>query len=305
MISNIVFYNVENLFDTIDDPSINDEGYLPESKRKWFEKRYQSKLQNIAKVIKAIEAPCPAVIGFAEIENRQVLADLIVKLDLTEEEVGVVHADSPDERGMDVGLLYRKDQFRLVDQTNLKVTFPSDPDDQTRDILHVALVDVEGSLCHFYVNHWPSRKEGQKITQVKRIDAARKLREHINQVLAHNEQAKIVVMGDLNCTPDSPPVYRLLDEKGHPENPLINLGWTHHYDKKGSTNYKGKWLLFDQILISKSIKDQVFDFKIVSFSWMLFYNEKYNDFRPNKTYGGKNYFGGFSDHLPVTVSLQL
>ncbi|MCD6346295.1 MAG: endonuclease/exonuclease/phosphatase family protein [Bacteroidales bacterium] len=292
MQTSLVFYNVENLFDTLDDPLTNDNAFLPDAKRKWEEKRYILKLQHIAKVLMTVEKPMPAVVGLAEIENRKVLQDMITTMELSESEVGIVHADSPDERGMDVALLYRKDLFEIEHFINLTVHFPSDPTDSTRDILYVRLKHSDQSVLHFYVNHWPSRIEGQKVTQVKRFDAAKTLRNHLDSILSEDPNARVIVMGDLNCTPDSPPVYRVLDKKGHPDNPLVNLGWDIHLAKSGSTNYKGKWLLFDQMLITPNLMNsttpELIDFSVVSYPWMLFYNPKYHDLRPNKTYGGTN-----------------
>ena len=308
MQTNLVFYNVENLFDTFDDPLTNDNAFLPEAKREWHEKRYALKQQRIAKVLKEIEDPMPGIVGLAEIENRKVLLDLVNSLNLDEEQIGILLADSPDERGMDVGLLYRKDIFQLVTKTSIPIFFPSDPSDKTRDILYVHLKPDDLPGLHIYINHWPSRVEGQKATEVKRFDAAKSLRSHMDIILNDTPVANVLVMGDLNCTPDSPPVYRVLDKKGHSENPLLNLGWDIHLSKSGSTNYRGKWLLFDQMLVTPSLLNssslKILDFSVVSYSWMLFYNPKYKDYRPNKTYGGTDYHGGFSDPLPVKVELK-
>ena len=133
----LAFYNVENLFDTLDDPYINDNAFLPESGLKWNQKRYVLKLQRIARVIKAIEEPMPLVIGLAEVENRKVLKDLVTAMGLTEKEVGIVHENSPDERGIDVGFLYRKDLISRTEHSSHTITFQDDLSDRTRDILHV------------------------------------------------------------------------------------------------------------------------------------------------------------------------
>ncbi len=317
METNVFFYNVENLFDTLDDPLTNDNAFLPGSALQWHQKRYVLKLQRIARVLKEVEDPMPGIVGLVEIENRKVLEDLVTAMGLTEKDVGIVHADSPDERGMDVGLLYRKDLFEVKQFTNILVEIPSDPTDRTRDILYVQMKHKDKAPLHLYVNHWPSRKEGTKISQIKRFDAANTLRKHLDGLLLEYTDAQVIVMGDMNCTPDSPPVYKVLDQKAKPENPLINLGWDIHYSNSGSTNFRGKWLMFDQILASPNLLNsssnetlnpntsELSGFEVVSFPWMLFYNPKYKDFRPNKTYGGKNYHGGFSDHLPVKALLRL
>jgi len=309
MDTNILFYNVENLFDTLDDPLTNDNAYLPGSALKWHQKRYVLKLQRIARVLKEVEDPMPGIVGLAEIENRKVLEDLVTALDLTEDEVGIVHIDSPDKRGIDVALLYRKDLFQIKQYTNLPVHFSLNPGNTTRDILYVQLQHKNDAPLHIYVNHWPSRKEGMKASQIKRFDAAKTLRKHLDILFAEDSDARVLSMGDMNCTPDSAPVYRILDQKGSPDNHLINMSWDIHYAKSGSTNYRGKWLMFDQILVSHNLLNtspaKLLNFSIVSFPWMLFYNRKYKDFRPNKTYGGSKYHGGYSDHLPVKAVLML
>jgi predicted extracellular nuclease len=322
MQTKILFYNVENLFDTLDDPLTNDNSFLPNSELKWEQKRYVVKLQRISRVLKETEEPMPGIIGLAEVENRKVLLDLIFSVGLSENEVGIAHFDSPDERGIDVALLYRKDLFRIADQesiTPISVTFDEDYSDKTRDILYVPLQNKSKDVLHVYVNHWPSRREGKEISMKKRFSAAKAMRQHIDIVLTKDPDARIIAMGDLNCTPDSPPVYKILDQKGNPENPLINLSWDIHRSGKGSTNFKGKWLIFDQILVSPNLTSDfqnqelyksesnrftVSPLSVVSYPWLLFYNPKYNDHRPHKTFGGRKYHGGYSDHLPVAVELK-
>lgn len=308
MQTNLLFYNVENLFDTLDDPYTADEAFLPGSPRKWVEKRYVLKLQRIARILAEVEAPCPGLVGLAEVENRKVLTDLVRALGLSEEDVGIAHADSPDERGMDVGLLYRKDLFREdADRqaTVIRVDLDPDTSDSTRDVLRVPLIDRMGERLVVYVTHWPSRREGIQPTRARRFAAARTIRQSIDQTLRDDADERILLMGDLNCTPDSPPVYRILDQRSDPGNPLVNLGWELHRAGKGSTTYRGKWLLFDQILANQAlIRHYAVDhMQIISYDWMLFFHPKYKDHRPNKTYGGHRYHGGFSDHLPVGIRL--
>ncbi len=309
---NILFYNVENLFDTLDDPYVNDNAFLPNSKLKWNEKRYILKLQRIAKVIQAVEAPMPMAVGLAEVENRKVLEDLLAAMNLTEKELGIIHAESPDERGIDVGFLYRRDLIKSTQHESYPVVFENDPGDKTRDILHVKAQLFNDELVHFFVNHWPSRKEGAKASMPKRIQAAKTLRHHIEEVLNSNKNAKILVMCDFNADPESPPLRSILDKDRSGNGVLHNLAWESHKNKQGSLNYRGKWLLFDQFLASPALLKNHDGFRVISDSfrvfkqdWMLFYNQKYHDFRPNKTYGGRKYHGGFSDHLPVCISVSL
>ncbi len=306
----ILFYNVENLFDTLDDPFVNDQAFLPDSVLKWDEKRYLLKLQRLAKVIRSVEEPMPMAIGLAEVENRKVLEDLIAALELSEKEIGIIHEESPDERGIDVGFLYRRGPIQGTEHKTYPVIFSNDPGDKTRDILHVKSVLKSGEILHFFINHWPSRKDGVNITLPKRMQAASVLQHHIEEVFKEEKDPKILVMGDFNAGPESPAIKNILDRDRSPNGLLHNLSWNAHKSGLGSLNYRGKWLLFDQILASPSLLDEQEDCRIIpdSFSifkkdWMLFYNQKYHDFRPNKTYGGRKYHAGFSDHLPVYISL--
>ncbi len=308
----IAFYNVENLFDTLDQPFVNDNDFLPNSNLKWNEKRYVLKLQRLAKVIKAIEEPMPLAIGLAEVENRKVLADLVVALGLTENEVGIIHEESPDERGIDVGFLYRKDIITKTEHQSHSVSFLDDLSDKTRDILHVKAYLKNEDCAHFFINHWPSRREGAQQTISKRIEAAETLKRHIEVIVEEETSPKIIVMGDFNCDPESTPIKKILDKEKSKTGILYNQGWKTYQERRGSLNYRGKWLLFDQILVSESLQlsrkgiSLVSDsFTVFSKDWMLFYNSKYRDLRPNKTYGGRKYHGGFSDHLPVYIRVSL
>ena len=229
----------------------------------------------------------------------------------SEQTVGILHTDSPDERGMDVALLFRKDLFKPILSESLNVMITTGPDDRTRNILYVKGIMGRGEPLHVFINHWPSRRSGTKVSMPRRFDAARTQVARMERILLEDPGARIIAMGDFNCTPADAPVFRLLDQTGSDKGRMINLGWTIHHQKQGSTSYRGKWLLFDQILATPSllhstdwpriVKDS---FKVWQHDWMLFYNPVYNDYRPNKTYGGRRYHGGFSDHLPVTCQIE-
>lgn len=146
----------------------------------------------------------------------------------------------------------------------------------------------------------------------KRIQAAKTLKYHIEEVIKSDKNAKILVMGDFNADPESPPLRSILDIDRSNSGLLHNLSWEAYKTEQGSLNYRGKWLLFDQFLASPALLNHNDGFRVISDSfrvfkrdWMLFYNQKYHDFRPNKTYGGRKYHGGFSDHLPVCISASL
>ncbi len=312
----LVFYNVENLYDVNDDPSTGDNEFLPRSKRAWAIGRYHHKLRQLARVIRYCGEPLPLITGLAEVENRKVLHDLILAMGLTEDRAGIIHVDSPDERGMDVAMIYDRRLFNPVRMEALRVCITSDPEDATRDILY-----VEGRVgdrvrsgdvpnLHVYVNHWPSRREGDEATRSKRLDAGQTLQKHINQLLDDDPGANIVVMGDFNATPEDAPVRHLLDWEHGNDGMLVNLSWEAFRQGSGSTCYRRRWLLFDQILASPGLMkaEQIMQidaasFQIIKEPWMLYQNPVYKDNRPDRTYGGRRYQGGYSDHLPVRVRL--
>jgi predicted extracellular nuclease len=309
----ILFYNVENLFDFIDDPVTRDEEYLPRGAKKWTKTRYRTKIDHIAAVIAAPGKNLPVIAGITEIENDRVLNDLIQSESLHEGNYGFIHYESKDERGIDVAMLYRKDFFKPLYSKPIPIVFPFDPDDKTRDILYVKGVFRNNDIVHFFVNHWPSRREGVKETEPRRNHSAMIVRSYIDRILAGDPEARIIVMGDFNDPPDSHSIKTIL----RAENPrqsgsfdLYNLAYPLFLKRYGTINHKGKWLLFDQIMVSAPILDRVKgihanknSFRIFEPNWLLFTHPRYHDKQPDKTYSGNEYHGGYSDHLPVYVTI--
>ena len=306
----VAFYNLENLFDTLDDPKTLDDDFTPKGRKHWSLKRYKRKLKKISHVIASIgrrmsDHP-PALIGLVEVENKQVLRDLVQTKKLKNHNYGIVHYDSPDERGIDVALLYKKTLFELQSSE----TFPLmliDEDgqrDYTRDILLVKGL-LNGELVHVLVNHWPSRRSGNDKTETKRIKAAQTA-SHILEAIENDfNDSKIIVMGDFNDDPRSPSVKKYL-AGSRLMNPMESLN-----DKgKGSINHKNHWHLFDQILFSRNFFNKQkgkHSFKYADVFDRHFLKEWHGKYKGNpfKTYAGKQYLGGFSDHFPVFVFLKL
>jgi len=303
------FYNVENLFDTIDDQYTIDEQFLPNSEKKWNTSKYFDKLNKLAKVITALDKDLPVFMGFAEIENKSVIVDLISNTNLKEGNYGVVHYESPDKRGIDVGFMYRKDYFKVKYSENLEVSLADNPDFATRDILYVQGELKGNDAVHVFLNHWSSRRGGEKESEHKRIKAASVLRAKVDEILAKDAVAKIIIMGDFNDYPTNKSVYEVLRAKGtldFKNNDLFNMAYKLEVADKGTYNYRGDWGMLDQLIISKGLYnpekgvevsyDQC---NILEKAWMMYTYKKYGDKKPSRTYGGPNYYGGYSDHLPI------
>lgn len=305
----IIFYNVENLFDTIDEPDKDDAEFLPSGKAKWNSERYKLKLQHIAQVIDSLtDTIQPFVIGLAEVENKQVLEDLIKLPSMRGIDWGIVHHDSPDERGIDVGILYNKG---VVDErigTHLSVNIEGDP---TRDIVYLKCYLYEGEPFWIFVNHWPSRRTATDSTGHKRMIVANTLLKKIENLYLGEPFASVIVMGDLNDTPTDSSTQALLNFKFvNPEyQALNNLMLPLMQQGKYTVAYKEQKNIFDQIIVSnyllkKSDRCTIRNGQahIYAPNWLLFQHNKYGAI-PNRTYSYGKYTGGYSDHLPVYIDV--
>lgn len=305
----VAFYNVENLFDTDDDPDKLDEDFTPTGKQNWTEERYQTKLRQIAQVMNGLELP--GIMGVCEIENKRVLDALVKHPDLSTHRYGVVTFESPDMRGIDVGLLYQTELFDLLSASTVPIEFPTWLEPQgytTRDILQVALRHkVSGSTFHVFTNHWPSRAGGVEASEPRRLWVAAHLRRAISSVLDDNPLAHILVMGDFNDEPYNRSIsYALgtlkVDEKrqipGLLYNPFLNI----NNKEEGSYLYRDNWNVLDQILYAGLQTPSTWRmqaFGIFAPDWLRFKGKG-----PNRTYGGTNYYGGYSDHFPVFMDIR-
>lgn len=312
----IAFYNVENLFDIYDDPEKHDEWFLPTSETRWNEEKYERKLDRISEVISEIHKDHPILVGMVEIENKQVLRDLVAEDEIEKSEYSIITENSPDERGIDVALLYNPSFFKYKDHEAITIDLPREPDgsiDYTRDILYVK-GELQNDELHVFVNHWPSRREAIEIAEPKRMFVAQVLRNRINDILENDPMAKILVMGDFNDYPDSRSIRETLRAKGTKgitDGELYNLAAILDNDDQGSHFYKGDWGMLDQMMISKGflnpetgigIKGNAL--KIFKEKFILFKHPKYKTWQPNRTYSGPKYHGGYSDHLPIYIKLK-
>ncbi len=303
----IVSYNVENLFDTKDDPATNDEDFLPQGKLHWTAERYRHKLEQLARAITWAGHGPPAVIGLAEVENAAVVKDLAHTEPLGKADYALVHFESPDERGIDVALLVRKDLATVLDQQPLAVDLGRD---RTRDVLYALLRLADGTHLHVLMNHWPSRGEGEKISAPKRMAAAHVVRRKVDELLRNDAHAKILIMGDFNDSPADASIRNGLQAAcdARADASLVDLMCMDQPAGSGSYQYGGEWDYLDQMIISKGLFEGpgITVGKASAFHdpRLLFNHPKYGP-SPDKTYSGGHYKGGFSDHLPIVAMFQL
>ena len=300
----VAFYNLENLFDIVKDKHTHDYDFLPTSVKKWTKKRYQNKLRKLGFVISNIgkkeTGKHPAILGVAEVENAKVIKDLIASKHLEHCNYDYVHYDSLDERGIDVALLYDKTAFEVITSETFTITLTDDDGspDYTRDILLVSGL-LDGENVHVIVNHWSSRREGAKESEHKRITSSNKVSEIVTTLRLENSDAKIIVIGDFNDDPHSNSIKRLVNNDG-----LFNPMETIRSYNRGTTYHKRQWNLFDQILMSTNFfktSDSLFEFSsanIFDEDFLKTFNGKFKG-SPYRTYAGKRYKGGYSDHFPV------
>lgn len=310
----MAFYNVENLFDTIDDPNIPDEKYTPESEFNWAFEKYTHKLNQLSKVISSIDTlnGFPAIIGLSEVENIDVLNDLIRNPLLGKADYKIIHKDSPDERGIDVAMLYQEKYYKPIENKFIYVNLP-DSGNTTRDILYSKGIFAGADTVHIFFNHWVSRWGGQEKTEPLRIFIAKLLKHATDSIMQENPGALIIMAGDLNDNPTDISVFDVLAAH-KPEAPIENsklysLALSKYENGEGSIYYKG-WSMFDQFIVSSSLFNIENDVhlsaqaqNVVKYDWMLF-KPKNGEARPNRT-AAKNYYGGFSDHLPVMIYLEV
>ena len=306
----IAFYNVENLFDTKDDPTILDDEFTPGTQKNWTKSRYDKKLFKLGTALSNIgykeTAKAPVIIGLAEVENLEVINDLINSKHLANKGYDTVHYDSPDERGIDVALLYQKKYFEVTSQEQIPLMIDSQRGERdfTRDILLVSGI-LNGEKIHILVNHWPSRRNGADDTEYKRVAAAERNREIIDRIKTEEgEDSKVIIMGDFNDDPSSKSISTLI--KTDLYNPMEQLLTR----SEGTTSYRGRWNLFDQIVFSNNFHKyekgkHAFAFsKIFNADFLKVYRGRYKG-KPFRTYVGKRYNGGYSDHFPVYMILKL
>lgn len=307
------FYNVENLFDTEDNPDTNDDDFTEGGIKEWNNDRYLDKLAKISEVITNINTNnLPAAFGLCEVENKKVVQDLLKTGELREAKYDLVHFESGDERGIDNAFIYRTDIFSVVDAKAITpdVSFNGE-EDHTRDILYVKTKLKKGAEeIHFFINHFPSRSGGQEESEPKRIAVAKLLVESIAEIRFQNEDASIIILGDFNDMPNNTSIREVLGACPLVENCyLTNLSYPYHEKKQGTYNYRGNWNVLDQIIVSSpltKIENKIYiennEAKIMIDPFVMYTSED-GTTTPSRTYGGNNYYGGFSDHLATYTTI--
>lgn len=327
----VAFYNLENLFDTVDGPN-DDAEFLPASENRWNTERYQSKLKNMAKVIDSI---APDILGVVEVENAFVLEDLrkychsmhVSQTVAVENEdrkplgsdFEIVHRESPDARGIDVALIYNRQKFYASGVYMTSVALADGY--KTRDIMRVHLVErLTGDSLAIFVNHWPSRRGGAA-SAASRMAAAAAL----TQTLQNNPSipANYLLMGDFNDDPEDPSITEGL-QAGDAFHSIVNLAFTARAADStiGTLAWHTGWNMFDQIMVSRplyyanlhrhesdgnasQIASAMPNINVYKRVWMLQHDGNKYDGWPLRTFAGKKYMNGFSDHLPVYTDIVL
>ena len=315
----IVFYNLENFFDTVNDPEVLDDEFTPEGPKKWTQDKYDKKLHNMERVffdIAAINKDYPVVIGVSEVEKRNVLEDIVAAPKLAPANYRIVHHDSPEARGVDVAFFYRADVFKLEGEKAIRTIIPSLPNFKTRDILTMwGKIDGEDFL--FMVGHWPSRLGGKEASEYKRIAVGEQMRSIADSVKQIRPDVKVVLMGDFNDDPTDPSITQGLGaklkvkelQKGDyyaPYASMLKAGY-------GTLAYGDAWNIFDNIVVTENLVNDTTDkLKIQKAPGSKFYGnifkrhymvQKEGQYKgyPLRTYVGNNFQGGYSDHFPVYI----
>lgn len=313
-VASIGFYNLENLFDTIDSPTTNDVDFLPQGRLYWNTAKYISKQANMAKVISLLGTDLSpdglALLGVSEVENRKVLEDLVLQQELKARNYQIVHYDSPDERGIDCALLYQPQYFQVLGSRAVPVPLKDSKTgeaDYTRDIIYVAGL-FDGEPLHVMVGHWPSRRGGESASAAGRAAAAAVCKQVSDSIQTLDPNAKIVIMGDLNDDPDSKSLTQVLKARRSSDdlkpdelyNPMYDL----YKNGNGTLAYRDSWDLFDQMIVSKGFVNkttggwQLYKAHVFRQPWMFQTDGAFRGY-PFRTYVGDIFINGYSDHLPV------
>ena len=302
----VLFWNVENLFDCKDNPQKNDNEYLPEATRHWTYFRYRDKLRNLAKgIIASGNDYVPDLVGLCEVENDSCLYDLTRRSPLKEADYRYVMTDSPDMRGIDVALLYQRGSFKLVQHQSIRIPSEQIGHAPTRDILHVTGKLISGDSLDVFVCHMPSRSGGQAMSEPYRIFTAERLKQVVDSVMHVRRNPNIIVMGDFNDYPTDRSMKEVLGADGKLRNLMKGK-------KEGTYRYRGEWGILDHFLVSEnllgkkgSIRTSRKKAQILRHEFLLEEDENYGGDKPFRTYNGMRYQGGFSDHLPIALDLQI
>ncbi len=315
----VVSYNVENLFDTVDNPQTDDNEFLPVGQMRWSGYRYWTKLKNITRVLTAIgEMESPAIVGLVEVENDSVLFDLTKRSPLRSQKYEYICSNSPDLRGVNVGMLYQRDKFKFLEKIEYRVNANNPAFRPTRNILHVVGRVISGDTLDVFVCHFPSRRGGKAETEPYRCLAATVLRQRVDSLFSIRKSANVLIMGDFNDLPSDKSMTQILqaipvsqvDSSGLQ---LVNLFLQQEAFKgRGTYYFQDDWDLIDHFTISSNLLNRRSAVRLVPGSARIFAppflcqkDEHTGEQKPFRTYLGVNYLGGFSDHFPIVMDLEV
>lgn len=311
----IAFYNVENLFDTIDSPDINDTEYTPQGSKQWDGEKYRNKIDRLARVIAEIGTDLtpdgPAILGLSEVENKLVIDDLINDPQIKNRSYRIVHYDSPDRRGIDVALIYQPKYFTYLSSKPYLFIPDGREDYYSRDVLLVSGL-FHGEPMHILVNHWPSRRGGERRSRPLRNAAAQLNRQIVDSLMTADPEAHIIVMGDFNDDPINESMKKHLNTSWEPNNmkerELYNPYYEFYRQGIGTIAWRDSWNLFDMIVMNHTMLTE--DKSTYTFYRAEVFNKRFllqteGNFAgyPFRTHGGDTYLGGYSDHFPVYIYL--
>lgn len=313
----VAFWNLENFFDPFVDSTRTYNEYTERGGQHWTLSRFYRKRNNLYKAILRFSQQQPiGIMGVCEVENDYVLNALFAQTPLKRFNYRWVHYEGPDRRGIDPAIVYSKDRFQLIYSEAIPYRNPEDSAMISRDILYAKFFDYREDTVHCFVNHWPSKYRGERETEEARNWAAKLLRQKIDSIVnAADNLPKIIVMGDFNDTPDAPCVHEILGAR-HPsecgdDDLLVNLfAKPEELGFKGTLKYQESWMVFDQIIVTKSLLNNDMlhctssDARIIHEGFLLEDDNTYQGQKLNRTYLGPKYHGGFSDHLPVMLLLR-
>lgn len=303
-------WNIENIFDMIDDEGKRDEEWLEGGEKNWNEQKLAQKQKNLARVIRYMnDLNGPDILGLQEVEHEKLIADIIEK-HLCFRNYKIVYSESPDFRGIDNGIIYDADMFTLL--TYEAITVELADNRTTRDILHASFIFDMSDTVHVFVNHWPSRSGSEERSRPNRAAAARTLKQHVDVVLKNSSDANVIIVGDFNDEPSNESISQLLGagdagcnlKAGTIEQTLFNLATDQFKDGLGTYLFRGDWNMLDQIIVSGDLVDDA-DLTYICDSFEIIKPEilvtKSGTYKGSAipTYGGRTYLGGFSDHFPV------
>lgn len=311
----IAFYNVENLFDTIDTPDVNDFEYTPQGSKQWDSEKYWNKIRMLAQVIKEIGTDLtpdgPAILGLSEVENKLVLNDLVNDPQIKDRGYRIAHYDSPDRRGVDVALIYQPKYFTYLSSKPYLFIPEGRENFYSRDVLLVSGL-FHGEPMHILVNHWPSRRGGERASRPLRNAAAKLNRQIIDSLMQADPTAHIVVMGDFNDDPINESMKKYLqtnlDKKKLKDGELYNPFYDFYRKGIGTLAWRDSWNLFDMIVMNQTLLTE--DKSTYTFLRAGVFNKRFllqSEGRfagyPYRTHAGDTYLGGYSDHFPVYIYL--